>query len=100
MSETCQETAGFLFDHECLRPGRRDCAECGKKACLQHLHEFENDLLCTGCARAVVEAAGTKRRFGQLEGSPYFMATRLYPGFGKYPEGSWGHDRLGSGETS
>ncbi len=78
-AETCQETAGFLFDHPCDRSGYGACDACGKVTCRRHRHELDAETLCTGCAReAVAEALRHGHRYGRLADEPCFYRLHHY----------------------
>jgi len=94
MSRPCTERAGFLFDHDCTQPASGACGDCQQQVCAAHLHAFGPDRLCTSCARALMREAEGRHRYGALSQEPVFYALSRYPGFGAYPEGSWGHDLL------
>lgn len=92
---TCQETAGFLFDHPCAETVHALCADCAKAICVRHGHDLEGHRLCTGCARGVIrDSLARGHRHGRFADEPLFYAAFRFPGFGDYGPGSWGHEEL------
>lgn len=47
----CNETAGFLFSHECGEGSVFKCDRCTKPICHAHAHQSTAGTVCTSCAR-------------------------------------------------
>lgn len=102
MSDSCQETAGFLFKHPCPHPVYESCGGCGKGVCDRHVKVFgQDERLCVTCARKQVRpcrapgaAAGDEPRARQRQrdhgDDPYFYSSFYYPHYGYYGHGHWG----------
>ncbi len=62
----CQETSGFLFDHDCGHPALTQCADCRKPI----------RSVCTGCSRLLPEGQGPVDRSNHphyyRRSSPYY----------------------------
>lgn len=85
MDNVCNETAGFLFRHECYRPPRGACAECDKPICDEHQKEVEGQVLCVKCARSNLGVGRARGRrspyYGNYYYDPYFYGGYHYQGY-------------------
>ncbi len=75
----CNEKAGFLFPHACGRMSTRECSQCAKPICEQHLARGVGDgTLCTTCGKVARESAPPRR--GEYDGyeDPYFYSDDYY----------------------
>lgn len=87
----CNETAGFLFAHPCGRVATRECSQCAKPICEQHLARGVGDgTLCITCGKAAPPAKHRRRRSGRYEDweddDPYFYSDDYYDDY------YWGRD--------
>ncbi|MDP6446874.1 MAG: hypothetical protein QGG36_09935 [Pirellulaceae bacterium] len=91
MPGVCNETAGFLFKHDCDRPPLTDCHECGKPVCDLHQREVDGRVLCIKCAGGAVRGSSSSTRFRRSGGryhddhlwyhDPYFYGGYHYDGY-------------------
>jgi hypothetical protein len=93
---SCQETAGFLFTHDCPRPASRQCALCAKPICAEHAHLTLNEWLCTECVRSQKKGrpgdTSSRATRGLGTDNPYLYSSYYYNGYGFYGPGAWGHE--------
>ncbi len=86
----CNETAGFLFQHECGNAPIAQCDACRKPLCAEHLHDAAGQRLCTTCVKQQQrQQAGRSTHIDNDD--PYFYGDRYYDGYGRYTTGYWGH---------
>ncbi|MFK7820724.1 MAG: hypothetical protein AB8G99_18545 [Planctomycetaceae bacterium] len=76
----CNEKAGFLFPHACGRASTRECGQCAKPICEQHLARGVGDgTLCTSCGKVAKEANPPQQKQGEYyDPDPYFYADEYY----------------------
>lgn len=77
----CNETSGFLFNHDCQRAPINHCGQCNKPICDEHSHQNQSEILCTECAKKIRQHGSRQR--GQAEdyqdwNDPYFYAGYYY----------------------
>lgn len=94
----CQESAGFLFSHDCPRRAHQQCLRCQKPICTEHAHPLQDGVHCTTCARAHLQTPKAARQLGAPpKGSdlhPLLFPSYYYRGHGYYGQGAWGHELL------
>lgn len=81
----CNETAGFLFRHECGEIPLVQCVLCGKPLCEKHASKGADGPLCTTCFKQ-------QRSPHDLwpDNEPFFSGDQYYRGYGHYGPGFWG----------
>ncbi len=85
-SDTCQESAGFLFKHPCGYLAESTCGTCGKALCSRHTRCQPEGVTCIACGRRTGSAGSTRGdRY-----DPYEYSSSGYPGYGYYGPGHWG----------
>ena len=105
VTETCQETTGFLFSHACASRAANRCDECQKLTCEAHSVLEGASTYCTTCAKRLEEATrktATPRTFRRNDPyDPYWYSHSYYTGYGYYGPGYWGHSYVsGAGPAS
>ena len=83
--QTCRETSGFLFSHECEQMARYACERCGKPICPQHVAYEGMDTLCIRCSQQDPEIAKKKtepdsdyRNQDGYDPDPYWYSRSYY----------------------
>lgn len=84
-ADTCQERAGFLFEHDCPRPAVRQCNRCGKPICALHGHPTDTQVLCTGCFKA----KPPPNVDDESRDNPFLTSSYYYRGYGYYGRDPW-----------
>ena len=99
---TCQEKAGFLFNHVCGEPAVLNCEVCGKAVCLKHSRRINNQSICIACAKKMQARAqrSGQRLDGLGDDDPYFYSSYYYRDYGYYGRGAWGHDTYDDADFS
>lgn len=92
----CNEKAGFLFKHACLRPPVTHCENCSKPICSDHMRQHDSRSLCIKCAQKEAGSEGylDRSRYQQTyHNDPYFYGGYHYNGYGMYDsDHGWGSE--------
>ena len=97
MPGVCNETAGFLFSHDCMRPPQVNCERCGKPVCGEHSRQEDGQVFCVGCVRK-----RSSRHRGMRGGhhrdhyyhDPYFYGGYYYYAYDDTMSGHGYHDLM------
>ena len=82
----CNETAGFLFKHECLQYPQNRCDACGKPICEEHTRRFEVNTYCPACDAIEARARGRSVAH-RYDDDSYYHGDHYYHGYGYYGTG-------------
>ena len=97
---SCNEKAGFLFEHACTDTATGACQKCRKAVCQRHTHPTPHGYMCTSCAKKEVKKQRFQRqRWPGWDDNPFLYDTYYYNGYGFYGRGYWGNDYLGDDFT-
>ena len=84
MPGVCNESAGFLFHHDCFRSPCNECSRCGKPICDEHSREMSQATVCIQCAKRRVDRTQRDSPHGRRYHNNYYDDPYFYGGYHYY----------------
>lgn len=84
MPGVCNESAGFLFHHDCFRAPAGVCSRCAKPVCSEHQREMNGANVCIQCAKRRVDRTNTSSMRGRRYHNDYYDDPYFYGGYHYY----------------